>query len=892
MFNTGPTGSGVTSGGSQISEAHSELFIWRTEYKRRIDFCTQLPSQTTDLDSTSDRPHRLRGYSNLEMDDIVLAIAALRFGTGSGHMEHCFGNSDLYAYTRQQPECGMACAGTSNSFVIPLFFDESSKYLKGEIESSIKPPPRSKQSFAEIQADHEPSAKLNLQSKPKLRHCMLAFARCDDNQEVVSIDFYDSKAQGEEKNLVRETARNLVRNSGWLPHERPAFGEERWMLSPRQAGETCGVHTILNAWSVMLNLQLNIGQSYRTDPTFYAEALRVINLGLDGRLDNLTIRAFLQAYQYAHPQRLEEIFENESRKEELNTGFLRRGTIRMNKTILDAEIRRMHEQEFEPESENVPSEPQPLDMWSIRLKEKLDRGLHQAKHSSSFKRVLNSGDALLDGHVHMAIASVWEALRRVGIEWAFGTVQTFRANRTKDTQMPGTEVVLEHRPLMIPLFFGSEMPPNPVRAKGAKRGAKTLPPIPIGHHLLAVLRKNPQDPQAVKAYLIDSSPNHLHPNVIRNAVDGLVRYTGWMGIDADGRPQPVTPNIQYTDYDSPRQESALSCGFNAIFNAWAIMLGLKIHPGKERRTNTTSKNFLEDGARIVRLALNGRMDLATIQMFLRTYGYSAEEADQVAVPPINTVALSETQLENIVQGLQQRRRAGATSLDTVDEPDDAVLDLVKQGIDEGKAREALRQSYGDLQQAREILNLALPASKMRPDTAAADREASVKVLVVVHGWGEGEARNALRLENGDINRAIKRLLSPTPLPNMRPDAAAVDLEDAVGEFVRQGNDEGKAREALRMSRGDLEQANEFLQLSSPSSDMSPDSASPASNTTQDSASPASHMTQDLAAAADLEAVLRKLVNDGFDASRSRRVLARCNGDALEAERQLMRESPR
>lgn len=62
-FNTRPTGSGVASGG---------LSGWEAEFMQRLDVCYQSPSKRTDLKSTSNHRHRVRSYSNLKMDDVVL----------------------------------------------------------------------------------------------------------------------------------------------------------------------------------------------------------------------------------------------------------------------------------------------------------------------------------------------------------------------------------------------------------------------------------------------------------------------------------------------------------------------------------------------------------------------------------------------------------------------------------------------------------------------------------------------------------------------------------------------------------------------------------------------------------------------------------------------------
>lgn len=677
---------------------------WLQEYKRRLKSCSKSPIQTGGFDSTSEVPHQLDGYTNLGIDDVVLAIAAVRFGFDTLDRGPCFGNSDLYAHTRCQPECGMACVGTSHSFIMPLFFDESSKDLIGELWSNIKQPPQ--ETFSQVQSDKEPSSKLNTPSSGKPRHCMLAFALCSENYEDVNIEFYDSDPAGEEKTLIRETARNLVRNSGWLRNKWPKFVNERWRQSPGQFKDTSGIHTILNAWSIMINLQVNEKQNYQMRSEFYAEAVKVINFALAGRLDSLAIRAFLQCSGYAQPQELAAVtaVTNEDLEiRDIPKRLLDTRAIRMNRKILEDVINRMHEEEYQQANRGENEQLPPRTYWEIKLEEGMRRHVEQAREQKARCKVrIRDADLLSDEEAHMAIASVWEGLRQAGFLFAFGTIATNRGNRTADMQIDGTEAVLGPEPMIIPLFFGVEMPLKKRPKRKARKG-KGKEMEPIGHHVLAFVLRSQSSDDAAWANIFDSAPGHVRREEMMRAVNGLVRYTGWMGIDADGRPLPVTPLITFTSQTTPHQESALSCGFYLVLNAWAVMLGISIHPGRRRRIQTHVQRFFNEGVKIMNLALNGFMDSSTIQAFMIVHGYSVEPKDGEVLSMMNAVAMDEEKLDIIMTDLQNRAKDEVAQRIT-SYPPERLEELLNFGFEEKESRRALLMTAGDVALAIDLLS--------------------------------------------------------------------------------------------------------------------------------------------------------------------------------------------
>ena len=252
---------------------------------------------------------------------------------------------------------------------------------------------------------------------------------------------------------------------------------------------------------------------------------------------------------------------------------------------------------------------------------------------------------MLDDDTFMPIASVWEGLRKAGLEFAFGTEVTFRGNRTKETRISDTTAVLGPAPLIVPLIFGEEIPQKGRHAS-------------LGHHLLAVVSQPDNDDKAVEVLILDSAPGAVPSRMIEEAVAGLIRYTGWLGIDLKGRPLPVAHSISYEVLPTPHQEGKDSCGFYLILNAWAFMFGIDIHPGHQRRIQTSVEDFHREGLKLINMALAGYMDSKTIEAFLMVHGYAAElQGHERSMPEIKTARLDTKRFENTIDRLRKRAKA-------------------------------------------------------------------------------------------------------------------------------------------------------------------------------------------------------------------------------------------
>lgn len=83
----------------------------------------------------------------------------------------------------------------------------------------------------------------------------------------------------------------------WTP-EVMRWTPDRVVASSQQlrGSNTCGVHCVLNAWCVALGVDINVG--FQANDGFYAQAVDVIGLALEGRLSSEQIKRFLACSGY------------------------------------------------------------------------------------------------------------------------------------------------------------------------------------------------------------------------------------------------------------------------------------------------------------------------------------------------------------------------------------------------------------------------------------------------------------------------------------------------------------------------------------------------------------------------------------------------------------------
>ncbi|KIW06039.1 uncharacterized protein PV09_03215 [Verruconis gallopava] len=138
--------------------------------------------------------------------------------------------------------------------------------------------------------------------------------------DVCELRFFDSYPDlpfrsGDEWRRVGDTIRTLVSNVGWFrdvddPGDQGGdvvFGPEVDVRVAQQGnGWACGLHTILNAWTVAMNLVPNpnfrVLERGSEASHFYTQAAEVVNLVVAGHADSDLIYSYLVGYGFALPQ--------------------------------------------------------------------------------------------------------------------------------------------------------------------------------------------------------------------------------------------------------------------------------------------------------------------------------------------------------------------------------------------------------------------------------------------------------------------------------------------------------------------------------------------------------------------------------------------------------------
>ena len=231
--------------------------------------------------------------------EVILAIAAVWRGlAGYGH-HFAFGDVTTFRNARLQKQAQARCVPRATKrFVMPLKFG-----------SGIPNPPLDKEGAdaKETTADYSVLAVAEYPSHGK-------------HSISIRLIFWYSKPRyiGQEgataaelpvsEELIRETARSIIRNTRFTSGLRPNFDNqnEEWRLVPDAvvsgSFETSPYHLVLHAWAYMLDIPIEARHTREVntvDDVLYTRTRELINLALRGSLTLKTIRWFLLEVGYA-----------------------------------------------------------------------------------------------------------------------------------------------------------------------------------------------------------------------------------------------------------------------------------------------------------------------------------------------------------------------------------------------------------------------------------------------------------------------------------------------------------------------------------------------------------------------------------------------------------------
>lgn len=571
---------------------------------------------------------------------------------------------------------------------------------------------------------------------------------------LVRLRFMDSAKETIDRTTIRRVARNIVRHSGWLGDNWPCFdaNQEHWTGVLRQSGNRSGEHTVMNAWAYMLDIQLASTRERGLGHIFYKEVRKLILLALRGQLDSLTIRAFMQHTKYAIDQPLSHFRQTQIQQPDLPNPLMNTKTVALNEDAFNKILRKLDEQgpryaniwrdmpvppngattQQSGSAPNVVSEPtlshtsqdpfagpSGISASSANLppvatrtwQESLDQGLvyHKAlkaknprktKDTSKPASKIDSSSAMADDEMILAIASIWEGLKRLDraeYDFTYAGMDVF-APWGKE-QVIGA--VGGRNRFIMPLLLSS-VKPGTLENQG--NGKKKIDEL--GHLVLCVAELVGDDPLTIQITVFDSIGHNWYHHSTWDTATAIIKSSGWLGADIDWG----LVNWRHPSYTPvPRQVGDNTCGLHVIFNAWATMLGIPIHSGPLRiRQSGKSEDeyyneiFLQEGLEIVNLALGGFMDSATIQAFFNVHGYSVEQRfddPARAVIPVNAVGMNHEKFRRTLLKYHWSDKLTSAEFRGTTFPEATITRLVDLGLDREQAWRALLISGGNLEEA-------------------------------------------------------------------------------------------------------------------------------------------------------------------------------------------------
>ena len=221
-------------------------------------------------DRRDQRPQPISSHEDLYHDYVASAIGSLLIAVNLTRQRLLsFGTAESFHEARyKKPSTSLIYA--SQRLLIPLLIDGK----KGPV-------------------DYQKESRRQREERERSAHIVLVIVDRDLDQRTSTMRCWDSNDQGEsspQRSPIRKAVSNIVRNAFW-PENGIVSGSSHFEQVPVQQGRTCGMHTIWNAWSVILELKLRL--DLVLTEALYDRALIVMNAAIRGQMTLGAIKAFL-----------------------------------------------------------------------------------------------------------------------------------------------------------------------------------------------------------------------------------------------------------------------------------------------------------------------------------------------------------------------------------------------------------------------------------------------------------------------------------------------------------------------------------------------------------------------------------------------------------------------
>ncbi|KAL8716843.1 MAG: hypothetical protein Q9225_005858 [Loekoesia sp. 1 TL-2023] len=218
---------------------------------------------------------------NLDGEGVCNAIAALVIGISNQGLKIGIASDELQQAARTQADHGMPCLVSPIVMVIPLLLFKGLWCGEEDKDGTIRlPSPSEEDDLDPIRIGH---------------WVVVVVQRGDTGIDLQFLNSLSSSPDWSHPPKIRAVARRVIRNSGWIDRSMVQFRYETWPTVQEQtAGNTCGIHAVLNAWASVLKLQLNhMPRSWLGAETFYQDARQLINRAMAGECTAEEIQAWL-----------------------------------------------------------------------------------------------------------------------------------------------------------------------------------------------------------------------------------------------------------------------------------------------------------------------------------------------------------------------------------------------------------------------------------------------------------------------------------------------------------------------------------------------------------------------------------------------------------------------
>ena len=281
---------------------------WRTFLRQGVE--RHRRSRAEELEVTEEIPWQLKGYVDLNEEDFILSIgslwAALR-DDDSGRAAPAFLGLDFFDSLNVDGESGsrleqIGIRGTSPVLLLPILLhssrDPGISSAAREVRSSeighivlIRVSVSINGNFSiecfTSAGQQEYDHMLRRQLEACLSHCREWAERCS---HLAASNVSQENASGTAFIIDPTATETIIYRQ--VPHQDVNTN-------------ACGVHTILNAWCLLLNIPIvshdlfsRTSDGHDQYGRFYRQAIEIINLALAGHMDALTIHAFLVTSGY------------------------------------------------------------------------------------------------------------------------------------------------------------------------------------------------------------------------------------------------------------------------------------------------------------------------------------------------------------------------------------------------------------------------------------------------------------------------------------------------------------------------------------------------------------------------------------------------------------------